>query len=204
VNAVAGIPHVERASAGSGKDGDGREKNRDDRLPAGNGGGIKSTESLAETEQSMRPELGRFFFGSNDLFGSVGEVEFFAWFEADSFAGGDGHFGAGPRIAADARFSRTHIEDAEATQFDAVASGKCLLETFKDGVDRSLGLVARQTSSFDHIVDNVLLDQRGLLGKSAGLSLAIFCTCHIRHVWRSLTHLRNPYELCSEDIWPSL
>ena len=42
--------------------------------------------------------------------------------ETNRFARRNGHFGAGARIAADPGLARTHVEDSEASQFDAFAA----------------------------------------------------------------------------------
>ena len=98
-------------------------------------------------------------------------MQLFARFEADRFTWGDRHLGAGARIPPNPRLARTYVEDPESAQFDSVASGESFLETVEDGIDRSFRLVARQAGPLDHVVDDVLLDQRAHLGKSADSSL---------------------------------
>src|SRR5271163_1350077 len=98
-------------------------------------------------------------------------MELFARLEADGLARGDRNLSAGARIAPDPRLARAHIEDAESAQFNPVAGGQGFLQTVEDRVDRGFRLVARQAGPLDHIVDDVLLDQRAHLGKSAGSSL---------------------------------
>ena len=41
-------------------------------------------------------------------------MELLAGFEADSFAGGDGDFGSGARVAAYAGFAGAYVEDSKA------------------------------------------------------------------------------------------
>jgi len=89
----------------------------------------------------------------------VEEMKFLAGFEADRLAGGDGDLGSGARVAADSGLSRTHIEDAEAAQFDPFSVGQRLFEALEDGVHCSFGLYAGQTGPFDNVVDDVLLNQ---------------------------------------------
>jgi len=48
-------------------------------------------------------------------------MEFFAWLEADCFAGGNGDFGASPGVASDASFAWFDSEDTKATEFNAIA-----------------------------------------------------------------------------------
>ena len=90
----------------------------------------------------------------------IEQVEFFARFEANGFPGGDGDFGSGTRIATDAGFAGTDIEDTEAAQLDAITFGKSLFQAFKYGVDRSFSLIARKTRTLDDVMDNVLFYQR--------------------------------------------
>src|ERR1700722_11932061 len=90
----------------------------------------------------------------------IEQVELFAWFEANRFSGGDGDFGSGTRVAADAGFAWADIEDAEAAQLDAIAIGKGLFQAFKYGIDRGFSLIARKTRTLDDVMDNVLFYQR--------------------------------------------
>ena len=86
-------------------------------------------------------------------------VQLFAGLKANGFAGSDADFSAGARIAADAGFARPDTEDAEAAQFDSIACGKRLLESFEDGVDGRFSFGSRQACPLDDMVDNILLDQ---------------------------------------------
>ena len=90
----------------------------------------------------------------------VEQVQFLAWFKADGLARSNGHLGARARVATDSGFARAHIEDAETSQFDAVAGGKCLFQAFKHCVHRRFGFIARQARTFDDVMDNVLFYQR--------------------------------------------
>src|SRR5271154_6564958 len=74
---------------------------------------------------------------------AVEDVQFLAGFEADSLAGRNGYFCPGARVAADAGLAWAHVEDAEATQFDAVAVRQSLFKALKNCVDRSFSLHAR-------------------------------------------------------------
>jgi hypothetical protein len=95
-------------------------------------------------------------------------VQLFAGLEANGFAGGDADLGAGAGITADAGFTGANAEDTESAEFDAVTGGKSGFETFKDGIDGSLGLGSRQACPFYHVMDNILLDQcrRPLVGEN--------------------------------------
>jgi hypothetical protein len=87
-------------------------------------------------------------------------VEFLARFEANGFTGGDGDFGSGTRVASDAGFAGTDIEDAEAAQLDAITFGKSLFQAFKYGIDRSFRLITWKARTLDDVMDNVLFYQR--------------------------------------------
>ena len=95
-------------------------------------------------------------------------VQFLARLEADGFAGGDADLGAGAGIAADAGFAGADAEDAKSAQFDALAGGQSLLEALEDRIHGGLRLGARQARALDHMMDDVLLNQRGNLA-GAGL-----------------------------------
>ncbi len=86
-------------------------------------------------------------------------LEVFAGFEANGFAGGDGDFSAGTRIATDAGFAGFDGEDAEAAQFDSVAAAKGVLHGFKYSVHGGLSLGPWKASAFNYPLDKVLLDQ---------------------------------------------
>jgi hypothetical protein len=101
--------------------------------------------------------LGLFLFWR--VLAGIQNVEFFAGLEANGFTGRDADFSAGARIAANACLPRPDAEHAKAPKFDAVARGESLLESFKDGVDSRLSLGARQACPFNHVMDNILLDQ---------------------------------------------
>lgn len=90
---------------------------------------------------------------------AVEQVEFFAGFEADCFAGGDGYLGAGARIAADAGLSGADVEDSEAAQLDALSVGEGFFEALEDRVHGGFSLHAGQASPFDHVMDDVLFNQ---------------------------------------------
>src|SRR5271165_6328948 len=96
--------------------------------------------------------------------GRIGEgvlihrLQFFAGFEAHGFAGRDRDFSAGARIASNAGLARAHIEDTEATQFNAVASGERLLHALENGLDSELRLGFGDPGAIDYFVDDVELN----------------------------------------------
>ncbi len=91
----------------------------------------------------------------------VEQVELFAWLEADSFAGGNGDFGAGPGIAADSGFARFDSEDAKATEFNAIARDESRLHAFKDGIYSRLCFGSRKACSLYYPLYKILLDHLG-------------------------------------------
>lgn len=89
----------------------------------------------------------------------VEQVEVLAGFEADGFTGGDGDFGTGAGVAADAGFAGFDGEDAKAAQLDAVARGQRVLHRLKDGIDGGFRLDARQSGALYNTLNKVVLDQ---------------------------------------------
>ena len=85
-------------------------------------------------------------------------LQLLAGFEAHGFAGRNGDFRAGARIAADAGLARLHVEDAEAAQFDAVAVLERFLHPLEDRLDRHLGLGLGDAGPVHHFVDDIQLD----------------------------------------------
>ncbi len=86
-------------------------------------------------------------------------LEVFAWLEADGFAGGDGDLGTGTWVASDAGFAGLDGEDAEAAEFDTVATAQSLLHGFEDGVHGGLCLGPWKAGALNYPLDKVLLDQ---------------------------------------------
>jgi hypothetical protein len=111
-------------------------------------------------DPDIQAAIGLFFaIGVLFLRGGVEDVEFFSGLETNSFAGCDADFSASTGVTADAGFSRSNAEDAEAAQFDAIPCGESLLESLEDGVYRCLSFGPRQACPLDHVMDNILLDQ---------------------------------------------
>lgn len=87
-------------------------------------------------------------------------MQLFAWLKADSLSGCNIHLRARTRIAANSSFTGTYIEDAEAPQFDAITVRQSLLQALENSVDSGLGFHARQTGPFNHMMNDVLFNQR--------------------------------------------
>jgi hypothetical protein len=88
-------------------------------------------------------------------------MELFAGLEANRFSGGDGDFSACSRVAADAGFAWFDGEDAEATQFNAVAGNQVLFHAIEDGVDGSLCFGPREAGTFNNPLYKILLNHLG-------------------------------------------
>jgi hypothetical protein len=97
------------------------------------------------------------------LFCGFNALEFFAWFEADSFAGRDADFFAGAGVAADAGFAGLYAEDAEAAEFDTLAAAESLLERFENGFDGLFGFGAADESLGHNRIHDVQLNHTRLL-----------------------------------------
>lgn len=89
----------------------------------------------------------------------IEQVQFFSGLEANGFSRSDTDFGASAGIAADAGFPGPHVEDAKAAELDALAFSQSVLQRFEDGIDGSLGLVALEAGTLNHLVNNVLFYQ---------------------------------------------
>jgi len=86
-------------------------------------------------------------------------VQLFAWLEAHSLARRDADFSASSGVAADAGLARTDAEDAKAAEFDAVARRESLFQSLKNGIHGRFSFGSWQACPFDHVMDNILLDQ---------------------------------------------
>ena len=109
--------------------------------------------------------------GVRQCCGLVEDVEFLAWLKAHGFAGGDGDFGAGTRVASYTRLARLYGEDAEAAEFDAIAFDEALLHGFEDSIDCRFGLGPDQPGTLYDTLNQILLDQLALACFRAVLAL---------------------------------
>src|SRR2546427_1266517 len=73
------------------------------------------------------------------------------------------NFGAGTRVAADARLARLHVEHAETPQLDPVAMRQGLLYGREDGLDGDLSPGLGDAGAVDDRVNKVELDHCNLL-----------------------------------------
>src|SRR5690348_8120260 len=90
-------------------------------------------------------------------------LQLLAGLEAHGLTGRNGNFRASARIAPDACLARLDVEDAEAAQFDTVALLEGLLHRFEDGLYRHLSFGFSNAGPIHDFVDDVQLDQDGLL-----------------------------------------
>jgi len=85
-------------------------------------------------------------------------LQLLARFEPHGFARRNGHLGAGPWIAADAGFARTNVEDAEASQLNALSMRQCSLHALKDRFHSHFGLGFGDSGLVYHFINDVELD----------------------------------------------
>ena len=76
-------------------------------------------------------------------------LQFLAWFETYRFAGGNIHFFAGARIAANAGLARLHGKNSKAAQFDSLATTHAAFQRFKNRLDGLFGLDSAHSSSIE-------------------------------------------------------
>jgi hypothetical protein len=69
------------------------------------------------------------------LIGLVEQVEFFAGFKANCFAGGNADLGSGTGISAYAGLARLNVENAKTTQLNTITLTQSLLHCLENCVD---------------------------------------------------------------------
>jgi hypothetical protein len=82
-------------------------------------------------------------------------LQLLARLEAHCLSGRDGNLRSRARIPPDTGFTRFEIENAKATQFDAVTLLESLLHGFEDSLDRHLGFGLGNAGPIHYFVDNV-------------------------------------------------
>lgn len=87
-------------------------------------------------------------------------MQFFTGLESHSLARGDGDLSSRARVASNAGLSWPDVENSEASKFDPVSTSQGLLQALKYRVHGGLSLVPRQTGLLDHVMNNVLFNQR--------------------------------------------
>jgi hypothetical protein len=92
-------------------------------------------------------------------------VKLLAWFETNCLARGDANLGTGAGVAANARLSGLDSEDAEAAEFDPIASDERLFHAFEDGIDGGFRLGPGKPGPFNDALDEILLDQERCLSR---------------------------------------
>src|SRR5260370_3497230 len=86
-------------------------------------------------------------------------LQLLAGLKAYGLAGRNGDLGASAWIAANPGFARPHVENAEASQLDALSVRKSSLHAFENCFDGHFGLRLRNARLVYHFVDDVELDQ---------------------------------------------
>src|SRR5579864_1564715 len=81
-----------------------------------------------------------------------------ARFEADRFAGRDRHLRAGPRVAANAGLAGADVEDAEASQFNALPMRQRSLHALENRFHRHLGLGLGYPGLIYYFINDIELD----------------------------------------------
>ena len=90
----------------------------------------------------------------------IKNMEFLARLEANGLAGSYVDLRAGARVASDAGFTGAHIEHAEASKLNPIPVGESLFQAFEYRIHSGLGFHARQTGPFNHMMNDVLFNQR--------------------------------------------
>jgi len=90
-------------------------------------------------------------------------LQFLAGLEAHRLARRDADFLAGARIAADARFTRAHVEHTEAAQLDSFPFAESALHRFKNGFDGLFRLGPAHAGLVYNGINNIQLDHSTLL-----------------------------------------
>src|SRR4051812_46491347 len=91
-------------------------------------------------------------------FSSVDGLQFFAGLEANGLAGRNADLCASARVTPNASFAWTHVEDAEAAEFNAVAFRERFFHRLEDGLNGHLGFCLGDAGLCHHFVDDIELD----------------------------------------------
>ena len=94
-------------------------------------------------------------------------LQLFPRLETDCLAGGDRYLSACSWVSSDAGLPWPHVENAKASQFNAIAVAQRLLHALEDCLHSHLGLGLGYTSPADNLVDDVQLDQKASLNRAA-------------------------------------
>ena len=116
-------------------------------------------------------------------------VQFLAGLEAHGFAGSDADLGSGAGVAADASLAGADAEDAKAAQFNALTSRKSLFEALENCIHGRLRFDAGQARTLNHMMDDVLLNQWGILTGSTELTLlrpTALMLLHLAQMWKCM------------------
>src|SRR6185312_8628111 len=89
----------------------------------------------------------------------VKRLQLFARLKANRLARRDCYFSSCPWIAPDTGFSRTHVENAEPPQFNAIPFAQGLLHGLEHRLDSHFGFCFCDTGPVNNFVDDVQLNQ---------------------------------------------
>jgi hypothetical protein len=86
-------------------------------------------------------------------------LKFLARLEADSFTGRNRNLGASAWVSSDTGLPRPDVEDAKASQFDAVTLTEGFLHGFKHRLNGHFRFGFRNPSTIYNLVNDIELDQ---------------------------------------------
>ena len=95
-------------------------------------------------------------------------LQLFAWLEANSFAWRNGNLSSGARIAANAGFAGTHIEDAKSAQLNAVAFGQRALHALKNRLHCHFSFGLGNAGTVDDLINDVEFNHIRLFAQECG------------------------------------
>jgi hypothetical protein len=99
--------------------------------------------------------------------GLLDGLELFARFEAHSFSRRNRNLSSGAGIAANTSLARTHIEDSETTQLNAIAVCKRTLHAFEHCLNCHFGFGLGDSRPVHYFVDDVELDHGSLFASES-------------------------------------
>lgn len=105
--------------------------------------------------------------GSTGLFAgcavsvALQRVQFLTGLEPYRLTGRDAHLGAGAGVPANAGLASTNAEYPKAAELDALSGSQGLFQPLENGIHGRLRLGAGKAGALNHVMYDVLLDQRG-------------------------------------------
>jgi hypothetical protein len=130
---------------------------------------VKTSDKWPVTSGEQNPALAGLSDGHSSLITHhsslhLGErLQFLAGLEAHSFSGGDTDFCSRSGVPPDTGLARFHIENTEATQFNAVSLRQGFLHGIKHSFNGHLSFCLRNACAIDDLIDDVQLYHANLL-----------------------------------------